>query len=198
MSPASSSNRSPGTTAAALSTVRAPSRHSCTCWGSALIRAAMVRSAWYSCQNENRPFTSTTTQMATASWGVPASRAMPPATHSSRAIRCSSWSPSRSSIGRRCGGGRLLGPNRCRRRSASVWFRPWGVLPRARSAASVSSVQIGCAADRCIERTVAGGAFLLQFGRSESGPDVLFIGSKSTGTGPICHGALPRLSGSGE
>ena len=87
-SPSSSWMRSPGTSTSASRQRSSPSRHTCTCRGSARVSAPRVRSAWNSCQKENRPLISTTDQIAQPSCGVRATKARPPATHSSRAMKC--------------------------------------------------------------------------------------------------------------
>ena len=72
-----------------------PSRMTLTCCGSSLRRAAMARSARYSCQKENEPLIRMTATMATPSCHMPspglrdsAKKASPAASHRIKAKKC--------------------------------------------------------------------------------------------------------------
>ena len=146
LSPSSSSTTSPGTSAAAGSCAIAPARSAFTCCGSRPRSAATARSALYSCQNENSPFTRMTPRMATPSRPMPspgakcsAVKASAAASHRMIAKKCVNSRAKRSQSGSRATSSTRFGPYSASRRAASAPDRPPGPLLRLSSAPSTVS-----------------------------------------------------------
>ena len=149
LSPSPTSTTSPGTSPSAGICCTLPSRVTVTCWGSSSRRAAMARSARYSCQKEKMPLMTMTPTIAQPSRAIPCPGSYTSATKQSAAasqrMMAKKWVNSRarrSGSPTRATSSRWLGPNSASRRRASAADNPAGLEERLARTSSARSLVI--------------------------------------------------------